>query len=170
MGITAAKILIYKYYMTKNTKVILLIVVIVLVVILSIWFSKNNSTKKQSGLTTTSTVVSNEAATSTPSSTPAVSGSVGNKVLSYAALVKKYEGYRLQFSNNCSQVSPNSFVIKKGLSFLIDNREDKEHIFSFSNQKYFVKSYGYIVVTTQAIGQHSILCDGVPRAMVNVEK
>ncbi len=91
-------------------------------------------------------------------------------VLSYTELVKKYEGYRFQFSNDCSQVSPNSFVIKTGYTFMLDNRENKEHIFTFDKVKYSVKPYGYAVVTAKSLGNQSVMCDGVQRAIVNVQK
>lgn len=86
----------------------------------------------------------------------------------YSEVMKKYDKYRFQFSSNCSEVFPKTFVIKKDLLFMIDNREDKPHVFSFGNQKYSVKPYGYVLINAQPVGNNFILCDGIQRASVTV--
>ena len=123
------------------------------------------STGDNTAVTSTTTVANQLVARkTTPKTTVKALG------LSYAELVKKYEGYRFQFSNGCSQVSPSSFVIKTGYTFMIDNREDKAHVFTFDKVKYSVKPYGYAVVTAKSLGDQSVLCDGIQRSIVIVQK
>ncbi len=88
----------------------------------------------------------------------------------YVEVLAKFGGNRLQFSNNCTSVSPSGFVIKSGVQFMIDNRDSKAHTFSFSGQKYNVSDYGYAVVNTPKIGDQPVLCDDVQRVKVNVQK
>ena len=90
--------------------------------------------------------------------------------LGYSEMIKKYGNYRFQFSQNCSQITPNSMVMKSGAQFMIDNREDKNHTFVFSQQKYYVKPYGSVVVTTKETGKQTLYCDGIQRAIVEVAK
>jgi hypothetical protein len=91
-------------------------------------------------------------------------------VLTYMELIRKFEGYRIQFSNNCTQVSPTTFVIKSGGQFMIDNREDKNHTFTYDKKNYSVKPYGYAIVTTATAGRLKVSCDGVEKATITVAK
>ena len=86
----------------------------------------------------------------------------------YFSLKDKFGGYRFQFSDNCGSVSPTSFVIKKGSQFMIDNRDTKSHVFTFSKQKYSLKANSYAIATADVVGNIFVLCDGVQRSQVNV--
>ncbi len=101
---------------------------------------------------------------------PTTKKTILKPALNYGELIKKFNGYRFQFSNNCSQISPFALVIKSGSQFMIDNREDKNHVFTFSQQKYYVKPFSYAIVTTKNTGEQHIFCDGIQRATVNVAK
>lgn len=162
--------------MKNSTKMILIGVAILLIVILLVLISKFAFNKKQPDLVSTNTVSNENTTSSTPTTTPTnTPKNIPQKkapapVLNYAELIKKYEGYRFQFSSNCTQVTPNSVVIKSGSQFMIDNREDKSHTFVFDKQKYPVKAYGYAIVTTKTTGRLAILCDDAQRAVVTVVK
>lgn len=87
---------------------------------------------------------------------------------SYADVVKQYGDYRFQFSSNCRVVSPNGLVMKKGKKFMLDNKDDKTHIFTVGAQKYTVKAYGYAIATASVLGKQYVLCDGIQTASLNV--
>jgi hypothetical protein len=171
--------------MAKNTKIALIIGGIAL--ILLIWGILAKSNKNNiSTFTPTSTTENTLAATSTPenstttiTATSTLPATTTKKVIkpktviktpapSYSDIVKKYAGYRFQFSGNCSYVTPVSFVIKKGYKFMADNRENKKHTFTFGSQKYTVAPYGYAIFTATTVGKQMILCDGIQRGSVNV--
>jgi len=164
--------------MQKNTKVILLGGAILLVLILLVksnWSPIDQSdNKNQPSTVPTSPTAKNITTPTTPttqSTTPAktvVAPKTVTPVMNYADLVNKYTGYRFQFANNCSTASPSAFVIKSGSKFMIDNRENIAHTFTFDKQKYAVKPYGYAIITTRTAGSQAVFCDGVQRVMVNV--
>lgn len=158
--------------MTKNNKIILG-AVIVLAVGIMVWALLPKKYDPSYGTPGTAPSAEDKTSVSTstttaPKLTPKKPAAV--KPLGYGELVKKYEGYRFQFSVNCSQVTPSSFVLKKGEKFMIDNRDDKKHTFGFGGQKFSVGAFGYVIVTAQLAGDQYVLCDGVQRARVNVQK
>lgn len=151
--------------MKKNHKIILILAAFVLVVfgVACLIVNYKNAKFSPAAVTTSTSEKTAPAKKTTGAKT------APEKTLSYGELVKKYEGYRFQFSLNCTQVTPSSFVIKKGQKFMIDNRDDKKHVFSFGGQKYSLGAYGYAVVSTQLTGEQSVLCDGIQKVTVNVQ-
>ncbi|MCX6780414.1 MAG: hypothetical protein NT034_04555 [Candidatus Magasanikbacteria bacterium] len=168
--------------MDKNTKVLLAIVTVVIVLGGLIWvvFS-NNSTGVNSDDTSssdylrsiqsipTSTVSTSTSSTAATGGIRVVGDAEKNTPL-YVEMVKKFGGNRFQFSANCTSVQPSSFVLKAGQQFMVDNRDSKAHTFSFGGKKYAVTDYGYAIVTAIKAGTQPLLCDGIQRARVTVEK
>ena len=164
--------------MQKNTKVILLGGAILLVLILLVksnWSPADQSDNiKPLSTVPTSPTTDSITTPTTPTTQPntptktIVAPKTTTPVMNYTDLVNKYIGYRFQFANNCSTASPSAFVIKSGSKFMIDNRENIAHTFTFDKQKYAVKPYGYVIITTRTAGTQAVFCDGVQRVMVNV--
>jgi len=88
--------------------------------------------------------------------------------LAYGEIVKQYKGYIYQFDRNCTLVNPSYLILKNGVKFVIDNRENKTHTFAFSNNKYILKAYNYVIVSATPVGTNYISCDGIHRAVVEV--
>ena len=169
--------------MDKKTKTIAVSVVGGLVVVGLVW-AVVASVKKAPSQSPNTNDTSNLLPTSTPVSTstaPLTAAVVKPKLVAtktavpkpspesvYFSLKDKFGGYRFQFSDNCGSVSPTSFVIKKGSQFMIDNRDTKPHVFTFSKQKYSLKANSYALATADVVGNIFVLCDGVQRSQVNV--
>lgn len=171
--------------MDKNTKILLGIVAVVIVLGGLIWvvFSNNSAGLDSSNSTSSDYLKSIQPIPTSTATNPGntnvavgVYGSVPRvgdaekNIPLYVDMIKKFEGNRFEFSNDCTLVSINAIVIKTGVKFMIDNRDKKPHVFSFAGQKYSVPDYGYAIVATPKIGIQPIYCDGVQRATVNVQK
>ncbi|MEI6627168.1 MAG: hypothetical protein WCL61_01100 [bacterium] len=135
-------------------------------------FNFNQSDKKLATTTLATTTLSTTT-TSTKSTITNTKTSIKKPIIptipapTYAELIKKYNGWRLQFSANC-QVTPGSFIIKKGSQFMIDNRDEIAHNFAFGATKYSIKPYGYAIVTASVVGTTYVLCDGIQRATITI--
>lgn len=64
----------------------------------------------------------------------------------YTALVKEYEGRRIQFDERC-QITPQSPTYKNGTSIMLDNRSASVRTVMVGATKYDLVAYGYRVVT-----------------------
>lgn len=76
-------------------------------------------------------------------------------------------GLRFQFAN-CSGY-PGTFTIKRGIKFMIDNRDNEAHIIGIGANKYRLGEYGYAIVQVQKAGDYNITCDGGGSARVVVQ-
>lgn len=77
-------------------------------------------------------------------------------------------GNYFQFSE-CIPTGRNSLVLKKGLYFMIDNRDQVSHRFGVGNKSYNVAALGYVIVPTPATaGDYNITCDGAARVELKV--
>ncbi|MBI5221247.1 MAG: hypothetical protein HY979_00375 [Candidatus Magasanikbacteria bacterium] len=163
--------------MEKNKKIIL-VVLTVLIVGGLFWFlfSKNYNGFNSTTNTSSDYLKSIQPISTAPTATPAVVasnpkvGDAADNISLYVKMVNKFFGTRFQFSQNCAFATPTDFVIKKGVQFMVDNRDAKAHTFSFAGQKYQVGAYGYAIVSTPKIGKLPVFCDGIQRVMVNVER
>jgi hypothetical protein len=128
------------------------------------------------GLTATSTLGS---ATTTATSTPATTATTKKTTTvakanapvtqSYADALKAYSatGYRMQFVN--CRASPGSLIIKKGKTFMLDNRDNKSHKIKVGNVTYNVGAYGYAIATAKTLDVNYVLCDGAGSGKITVE-
>jgi len=89
--------------------------------------------------------------------------------LSYNEAVAKYggSGYRMQFIG-CSAV-PGSMTVKKGVKFMLDNRNDKPHTIGVGTASYKLAAYGWVAVSISAEGKINITCDGGGSGFINVQ-
>jgi len=160
--------------MDKSKKIILSAVVVVVILIVTILVIISNSkilifSDSSFGFLKSIQPITTAKKTVTSTDNSRVFNAEKNIPL-YVDMVKKFGGNRFQFSSDCTLVSPNSFVIKSGVQFMIDNRDSKAHVFNFSGQKYDVSGYGYAIVTASKIGIQPVFCNNVQRVMVNVQK
>lgn len=88
---------------------------------------------------------------------------------SYADALKTYSasGYRMQFVN--CKASPGSLIIKKGKTFMLDNRDNKSHKIKVGSVTYTVGAYGYAIATARTLDVNYVLCDGAGAAKITVE-
>jgi hypothetical protein len=181
--------------MNKETKTMVAIAIAVAVILFVAGMIINHSRDKANSRTAesdhvadtqqnsgelTSASSTDATATSTPTSTvakpkPAVTsktsaGAGGAITESYADALKAYSasGYRLQIVNCAS--TPNSLTLKKGIKFMIDNRDSTTHKIKVDTTTYTVKGYGYVVATAGKIGSTNLYCDGRNVAKIVIEK
>jgi len=76
-------------------------------------------------------------------------------------------GYRFQFVN-CNG-TPGSLAIKKGVTFMIDNRDKDAHTFVVGSLTYKVGAEGFAIATAKDVGTYNITCDGGGAAQVIVQ-
>ncbi|OGH68340.1 MAG: hypothetical protein A3D53_03535 [Candidatus Magasanikbacteria bacterium RIFCSPHIGHO2_02_FULL_45_10] len=87
----------------------------------------------------------------------------------YAKTVTQFSssGYRYQFAN-CSGL-PGKFTVKKGVQFMLDNRDAERHTMRLADRSYSIPAYGYALVTINTAGTYQITCDGGGSAQVQVQ-
>ena len=93
----------------------------------------------------------------------------------YTDAVNTYQ-YRIQFTSCHGSVSGSAgvanggtLVIKKGVKFMIDNRDPLAHTFAFNGQSYRVGAYSFAIVSAIRTGIYPLTCDGGGGAYLNVE-
>ncbi|MBI2444473.1 MAG: hypothetical protein HYV42_04515 [Candidatus Magasanikbacteria bacterium] len=89
--------------------------------------------------------------------------------LSYTDAVKTYRTSGAYFQLVNCRGTPGTINLKKGVPFMIDNRDAKAHRVEVGGQAYQLKAYGFAIVTSQTIGINYITCDGSGAAGVNVQ-
>jgi len=156
-----------------NKKYILPLVVVVLFgagIIIAL--VKQSHTKPSVSQTNSQNTVANSPtdqtqATTTPSNTAAKSGSTSN--LAYNEALKIYgTGYRIQFAE--CHGTPGQLAIRKGVKFMIDNRDNVNHTIVVKSQTFHLAAYGFAIVTATDLGVYNITCDGGGAAQLNVQK
>lgn len=92
------------------------------------------------------------------------------KAQRYAQAVKTYE-YRVEFDDCRGAVFPGqgTLTIKKGVNFMIDNRDPVAHTFTFRTQTVTVAAYDFVIVTAKDLGDYNITCDGGGAAKLDVQ-
>jgi hypothetical protein len=93
----------------------------------------------------------------------------------YTDAVNSYQ-YRIQFAQchgtvtgSAGPAAGGTLVIKKSVSFMIDNRDAVAHTFAFNGQSYKVAGYDFAIVSAKGIGTYPITCDGGGAATLHVE-
>lgn len=99
---------------------------------------------------------------------PVTKTAPGAVTQSYADALKEYSasGYRFQFVN--CRATPGSLTIKKGTSFMIDNRDNASHKIKVGPATYSVGAYGFVIATAKTIGSNYIICDGISTGRLEV--
>ncbi len=86
---------------------------------------------------------------------------------SYTAAVNDNIGKRFQFVG-CAG-NPGTLSIKKGTNFMLDNRDNKTHIFGIGKNTYTLKAYDFALVNVKIAGDYFITCDGGGSARVSIQ-
>lgn len=140
--------------------------------------NEENANQNQEQTTTSTADVSATSTTSTvATSTKTTTGSTGTKTTtkqpgaapdSYISTLEKYTdaGYKIQFIG-CS-AKPGKLIVKKGKSFMLDNRGDKSIKVTVGTANYFIGAYKYAIATEYTLGTNYILCNGIRAAEITV--
>ncbi len=86
---------------------------------------------------------------------------------SYTAALNDNAGKRFQFVA-CAG-NPGVLSIKKGTNFMLDNRDNKTHIFGIGKNTYELKAYDFALVNVKTAGDYFITCDGGGAAKVSIQ-
>lgn len=90
---------------------------------------------------------------------------------SYALALGLYKksGFYFQFAG--CHGNPGVLTMKRGVKFMIDNRDNEVHVIKIGTKSYVLGPYGYAIVTTpNTIGKNFITCDKGGAAVINVAK
>ena len=117
----------------------------------------------------TSTTATTSAKSTTQTTVKTTTKAPGAATLSYTTALKTYSasGYRFQVNNG--RVSPGSMIIKRGKTFMIDNRDSKAHTVKVGSTSYRIAAYGFVIATAKTVGTNYIMVDGINAAKVEVE-
>jgi len=123
--------------------------VVLVVIVIGAWWAYSNKVPSLSSLPglgglnqSSPTPVAGTTAKSVAKKSTATPAPSGN----YTALVKEYEGRRIQFDERC-QVTPQSPTYKNGTSVMLDNRSASARAIMVGGTKYDLIAYGYRIVT-----------------------
>lgn len=89
--------------------------------------------------------------------------------LSYSAALNIYRnsGYYFQFSS-CHGL-PGRISIKRGVKFMMDNRDDVARTLAINGKSYYVSSYNFVIAAApKTAGKFFITCDGGGAATLHV--
>jgi len=102
----------------------------------------------------------------TGSSVAPKTGSTATQTQTYTALVKQYEGRRIQFDMGC-QAIPGQATFKNGTKVMFDNRSGDARIITIGGIQYNFAGYGYkiLTLTSKTLPSNILLSCG---AAVNV--
>lgn len=98
------------------------------------------------------------AAANTPPSTTGAPKAAAPAAMTYDEAVQTYGSMRFQFLN--CRGTPGSMTLKKGTSYLLDNRDDKAHTIAVGTKSYKLGAYGFTVIKATDTGTLNITCDG----------
>ena len=166
-------------------KYIVLALIVVLIIGGGIWLAKEKSAGPAGEQSFEEPATADEGAVSAPTTEAAATGTPaktttakpktitpapGAVTLPYAEALAKYgqNGYRFQFADNC-QIKPSSLVVKKGVRYMLDNRDDVAHRISVGSASYSLKAYGYAVPTASVAGAYNVYCDGRTVGKIHIE-
>ncbi|HSR89529.1 MAG TPA: hypothetical protein VLK22_04030 [Candidatus Udaeobacter sp.] len=149
-------------------------VILLGVIIYAVFVNLKKSGNDQNIPANSEPVSSGEPTGNTPGGTASkpASGTSKPAARSYLDALKIYRtsGYYFQFSG-CSG-KPGSLTLKKGVEFMLDNRDGVNHkIVVEGGQTFSIGAYGFAIATApSAIGTHHITCDGGGSASILVQK
>ena len=134
--------------------------VVVILAAIAIYWRQNKKTAVPEGYTSATGQQNQNASNSSASST--TSSSKNPNLLAYGKAVDKYP-FRIQF-NQCHAFfnlpSVGTMEVAKGVTIMLDNRDNAAHTFSLLGHSYRVAAYGYALVNASAKGDYNISCDG----------
>ncbi len=98
-------------------------------------------------------------------------GTADRSTVAYSNALDIYRksGYYFQFAG--CHGTPGSITMKRGVKFMIDNRDNVGHVFKFGQNTYVLGAYGFgIIATPNTLGKNLITCDGGGAATIVVAK
>jgi hypothetical protein len=119
--------------------------------------------------TNATSTATTSAKTTTQTTVKTTTKAPGAATLSYTSALKTYSasGYRFQVNNG--RVSPGSMIVKRGKTFMIDNRDSKAHTVKVGSTSYRIAAYGFVIATAKTVGTNYIMVDGINAAKIEVE-
>lgn len=87
---------------------------------------------------------------------------------SWALSIYKERGSIFQFVE--CRGTPGSLSIKRGVQFMLDNRDAKPHVIGVGSTKFVLGPYDYVIATAQMLGVNFITCDGGGSAQLIVQQ
>jgi hypothetical protein len=123
--------------MSQRNKTLLVVGGVAVIVALLMWSSDRGSNPDASP---------SPSGSANGSASPTPGGSVNSVRAQYDALVKEYEGRRIQFDMNC-QAIPNALTFKTGTKVMFDNRSGDKRTFSLNGKVYNILGYGWQLIT-----------------------
>lgn len=96
-----------------------------------------------------------------------VTGTQSKPTQNYMDALALYGNSRYQFVN-CSG-NPGSLTFKKGVKFMIDNRDNETHQIKIGTKSYTLGAYSYAIVSVAKAASFNITCDGGGAAHANIE-
>ena len=124
--------------MSQRNKTLLVVGGVAVIVVLLMWSSNKGGNPDASGSPSPSSAAGR--------ASPTPGGSVSSVRAQYNALVKEYEGKRIQFDMNC-QAIPNALTFKNGTRVMFDNRSGDKRTFSLNGKVYNILGYGWQLIT-----------------------
>ncbi len=146
--------------------------VIAVVIILIVWFLSNKGSspaheENTQMQTTNSATSTDQTATSSPTPEPANKSGAASSAYTQALATYTQNGRRIQFTE--CHATPGLLVVKKGLKYMLDNRDKSAHTLKVGSLTYKIAGYGYLIVTAQNLGVNNIFCDGNGAGQINIE-
>ncbi len=89
--------------------------------------------------------------------------------LSYEAALNLYRQAGGYFQLVKCSASPGMISLKRGVKFMVDNRDKTLHRIGFGKAAYTVKGYSFLILTATAPGTVTLTCDGGGAGQVNIE-
>ncbi|PIR76039.1 MAG: hypothetical protein COU32_04190 [Candidatus Magasanikbacteria bacterium CG10_big_fil_rev_8_21_14_0_10_42_10] len=117
------------------------------------------------GVKVVTTTVATKIATNNATKTPTTTVETEDYGAAFAIYGKS--GYRLQFSA-CSG-NPGYMTMKRGVKFMIDNRDNERHDIAIGTNTYTLEAYDFAIVSIQKAGDFAITCDGGGAAHVLIQ-
>ncbi|MBP9761019.1 MAG: hypothetical protein KBD15_02145 [Candidatus Magasanikbacteria bacterium] len=125
-------------------------------------FSSTSDNSTKNILSVTATIEQGFVGTNTPQ------GDVTTSTVVYDEAFALYEknGDYFQFSNCIG--NPQTFTIKNGTTFMIDNKDNVAHTIDIGTNTYQLDAYDFALVTLTQAGSYNVMCDGSGEAHVEV--
>ncbi len=89
--------------------------------------------------------------------------------LNYTQALNLYRGAGAYFQLVKCNGNPGMISLKKGVKFMVDNRDRVTHRIGLGKSVFTIKPYGFLILTASYPGTSPLTCDGGGAAQLNVE-
>ena len=87
----------------------------------------------------------------------------------YVEALAKYRSSGAYFQIVNCRGTPGTMTLKRGVVFMVDNRDNADHRIGVGNRSYDLGPYGFIIVSAATAGISNITCDGGGAAQIRVQ-